>query len=62
MSGAPAFSYYNVAVAAPDNAIELATKHLAKAGNKDGELRVVRGLSAAEISALSLRNGDIKPA
>ena len=61
---APSFQYFNVAIAAPNNAIEATSKHLAKAKAeiKDGEMRVVRGLSAAEIAALSLKAGEVRPA
>ncbi len=59
---APSFEYYNVAIAAPANAIAATTKHVAKAEAKDGEMCVVRGLSAAEIAALSLKAGEVRPA
>ena len=59
---APSFEYYNVAVAAPANAIAATTKHVAKAEAKNGEMCVVRGLSAAEIAALSLKVGEVRPA
>ena len=59
---APSFQYYNVAIAAPKNAIEATTKHLAKAEAKDGEMSVVRALSSAEIAALSLKAGEVRPA
>lgn len=61
---APSFQYYNVAIAAPGSAIEATTKHLAKAKGetKDGEMCVVRGLSSAEIAALSLKAGEVRPA
>ena len=59
---APSFQYYNVAIAAPANAIEATTKHVAKAAAKDGEKCVVRGLSSAEIAALSLKAGEVRPA
>jgi hypothetical protein len=59
---APSFEYYNVAIAAPDNAIAATTKHVTKSEANDGEKSVVRGLSAAEIAALSLKAGEVKPA
>jgi hypothetical protein len=59
---APSFQYYNVAIAAADNAIEATSKHVAKAEAQDGEKCVVRGLSAAEIAALSLKAGEVRPA
>ncbi len=60
--GAPSFEYYNVAIAAPNKAIEATAKHLAKGDAKDGEKSVVRGLSAREIAALKLEAGQVKPA
>jgi hypothetical protein len=59
---APSFQYYNVAIAAANNAIEATTKHLAKAEARDGEMSVVRGLSSAEIAALKLKAGEVRPA
>ena len=59
---APHFHYFNVAIAAPHNAIEATGKHLAKTGGKDGEMSAVRGLSAAEIAVLSLKAGEVRPA
>jgi hypothetical protein len=59
---APSFQYYNVAVAAPNTAIEATTKHLAGAEAKRGEMCVVRGLSSKEIEALSLKAGEVRPA
>jgi hypothetical protein len=62
MLGAPSFKYFNAAIAAPAKAIEAVTKHIADAGGSEGEMSVVRGLSAAEIAALNLKAGQIKPA
>ena len=66
MLAAPSFQYFNVAIAAPAKAIEATAKHLAKGESKveakDGETRCVRRLSAAEIAALSLKTGEVKPA
>ena len=61
---APSFQYFNVAIAVANTAIEATSKHLAKAKaeGKDGELSVVRGLSSAEIAALSLKAGEVRPA
>ena len=59
---APSFEYYNVAIAAANNAIEATTKHLAKVEARDGEMSVVRGLSSAEIAALKLKAGEVRPA
>ena len=62
VSGAPSFQYFNVAIAASSKAIEATTKHLVKADAKTGEMSAVRGLSAGEIAALSLKAGEVKPA
>jgi hypothetical protein len=59
---APSFHYYNVAIAAANTAVEATTKHLAKSEAKGVETRVVRGLSAKEIAALSLQAGEVRPA
>jgi len=60
---APSFEYFNVALAAPDEAMEAATKYLAKGNEaKGGEMSVVRKLSTGEIAALSLKAGEVKPA
>ncbi len=59
---APSFQYFNVAIAAPGNAIDAATKHLAGAEPKHGEVRAVRGLTAGEIDALKLAAGEVRPA
>jgi hypothetical protein len=62
-SGAPSFKYFNVAVAAPDKAIEATTKYLAKGAEAVvGVMSVARQLSAGEIAALSLAAGEVKPA
>jgi hypothetical protein len=61
--GPPLFRYFNVAIAAPDKAIEAATRYLAKdAEAKAGEMSVVRKLSSAEVAALRLKTGEVKPA
>ncbi len=60
---APSFKYFNVAIATADKAIEATTKYMAKdAEAKAGTMSVVRKLSAAEIAALSLKAGEVKPA
>ena len=59
---APLFQYYNVAIAAADNAIEATTKHVAKVDAEDGAMCVVRGLSSAEIAVLKLKAGEVRPA
>ena len=64
MSRAPSFKYYNAAIANPDKAIETTTKYLAKisADAGDDDPRTVRELSSAEIAALGLNAGEVKPA
>ena len=60
---APSFEYFNVAIAAPDKAMEATTKHMAKGAEaKAGEMSVVRKLSSGEIAALRLKAGEVKPA
>ena len=60
---APTFAYFNVAIAAPDKAMEATTKHLAEGAEpKSGAVSVVRKLSSREIAALSLEAGEVKPA
>ena len=61
--GAPSFKYYNVAIAAPDKAIEATTKYLAMGAEAvAGAMSVARKLSAGELTALSLTAGEVKPA
>jgi hypothetical protein len=60
---APSFQYFNVAIAAPGKAIEATANHLASNPEaKTWEMSVVRKLSPAEIAALSLEVGEVKPA
>ena len=64
MPGAPSFEYFNVAIANADKAVEATTKYLAK-GKVDAEhvdASTVRGLSSAEVAALRLKAGEVKPA
>jgi len=62
-AGAPSFQYFNVAIAVPDKAIEATAKHLANSPEAETwEISVVRKLSPAEIAALSLGAGEVKPA
>lgn len=64
LPSAPLFQYYNVALASPDSATEAATAFHARA-TADAEVdgtRVVRELSSAEIAALSLSAGEVRPA
>ena len=60
--GAPSFQYFNVAIAAADKAMAATSKHLANANAIDGEKSAVRGLTAGEISALHLEDGEVRPA
>jgi hypothetical protein len=62
--GAPSFEYFNVAIASPDEAIEATTKYLAK-GKTDAadiDASTARELSSAEVAALGLKAGEVKPA
>jgi hypothetical protein len=59
---APSFQYFNVALAAPSEALAATAKHLAKSEAKDAEMSVVRRLSSNEIAALTLKAGMVKPA
>jgi hypothetical protein len=62
-AGAPSFQYFNVAIAAPDKAIEATAKHLASSPEAETwEISVVRKLSPAEMVALSLEAGEVEPA
>jgi len=60
----PSFQYFNVAIAAPNEAMEATTKQLASAmpEAKEWDTSVVRGLSSRELAALSLNAGEVKPA
>ena len=63
-TAAPSFQYFNVATGDPDKAVEAARKHLAKAKAviQDADMRTVRALSSAEVAALRLKSGEVKPA
>jgi len=64
LPSAPSFRYYNVAIASPDSAAEATTAYHAKVttnADVDGTC-VVRELSSAEIAALSLAAGEVRPA
>jgi 3-deoxy-D-manno-octulosonate 8-phosphate phosphatase KdsC-like HAD superfamily phosphatase len=61
MPDAPSFRYFNVAIADPNKAVEATAKYLAKA-HTEGGLSAVRELSSAEVAALSLKAGEVKPA
>lgn len=57
---APTFEFFNVAIGAPDKAVEAARK---KAGaSEEAAMRVVRALSPAELDSIKLRAGEAKPA
>jgi hypothetical protein len=63
MPSAPTFEYFNVAIADPNKAVEATAKYLAKAKvDTEGGLSAVRELSSAEVSALLLKAGEVKPA
>ena len=64
MPAAPSFEYFNVAIANPDKAIEATTKYLAKrkVGPEAVAPSTVRELSSAEVAALRLQAGEVKPA
>ncbi len=62
MPSAPSFQYFNVALAAPADAIAATAKHLSKSEVKEGEMSVVRRLSPSEIATLTLKAGAVKPA
>jgi hypothetical protein len=63
MPGAPSFEYFNVAVADPNKAVEATAQYLTKAKvDTAGGLSAVRELSSAEVSALLLKAGEVKPA
>jgi hypothetical protein len=62
--GAPSFQYYNVAIANPDKAVEAAAKYFAKGKADAGDVAAstARELSSAEVAALGLKAGEVKPA
>jgi hypothetical protein len=64
MPDAPSFEYFNVAIASPGEAVEATTKYLAKikADVGVGDPSTVRQLSSAEVAALGLKSGEVKPA
>jgi hypothetical protein len=62
LSAAPSFKYFNVAIAAPNKALEATTKHLVATKAEDGALSCVRGLSAGELAVLKLAAGEVGPA
>jgi hypothetical protein len=63
MPGAPSFEYFNVAIADPNKAVEATAAYLTRAKvDTVGGLSAVRELSSAEVSALLLKAGEVKPA
>ena len=62
--GAPSFKYFNVAIVDPDKAVEATRKYLAKAKADAGDVDActVRELSPAEVVALRLKAGEVRPA
>ena len=58
--GPPSFKYFNVAIAAAEEAIAAIARHLDDPERP--ETRVVRALSSGEIATLGLAAGDFKPA
>jgi hypothetical protein len=63
VAGAPTFKYYNVAISAPDKAIEATVSHVGKSRDaKAGAMSVVRKLSPAELTELKLKVGEVQPA
>jgi hypothetical protein len=64
MPGPPSFEYFNVGIADPDKAVEATTKYLAKGKVAAGDVgaRTVRELSPAEVVALRLKAGEVRPA
>jgi hypothetical protein len=60
--GAPSFQYFNVAIADAHKATEATGKHLGIPDDDDRKMHAVRRLSEAEIAALSLNAGEVKPA
>jgi hypothetical protein len=57
----PSFIYFNVAIADAVKAVAATAMHLA-GPDENREMRVVKGLSLAELAALSLAPGQVKPA
>ena len=64
MPGAPSFEYFNAAIANPGQALDATKKYLAKvkADVGIGDASTVRQLSSAEVDALRLKAGEVKPA
>jgi hypothetical protein len=64
MPGAPSFEYFNVAIVDPGEAVEATMKYLAKikADAGVGDVSTARKLSSAEVDALRLKAGEVKPA
>jgi len=64
LNDAPSFQYFNAAIDDPAKAVEATKKLIAKgdASATDWPMSAVRGLSSAEITALKLKVGEVKPA
>jgi hypothetical protein len=64
VADAPSFQYFNAAIADPAKAVEATKKLMAKgdALAMDWPTSTVRGLSSAELAALDLKAGEVKPA
>ena len=54
--------YFEVAIADAEEAVEIVRKRTSEAASHDVEVRAIRALSPAEISALKLKAGAVKPA
>jgi hypothetical protein len=64
VADAPSFQYFNAAIDDPAKAVEATKKLIAKGDSSaaDWPMSAVRGLSSAEIAALKLKVGEVKPA
>jgi hypothetical protein len=61
---APSFEYFNVGIADPGEAVQATAAYLAKGGTDVGSVpaSAVRELSPAEVVALRLKAGEVRPA
>jgi len=59
-SDAPSFQYFNVAIIDPVEAVEATRAH--SGADKDASIAPVRPLSSAELAAIPLKAGEVKPA
>lgn len=62
LQGAPSFEYYNVGIPAAESAVEATGARIIESGRSAGEMRAVRGLTAAELEVLKLKAGEVRPA